>query len=123
MEALLTNGLETVMVLAAILTVGAILGAIAGRLTFGAYVRKGGGKLKAHDRLRDDTDRIGKYAEGQWRYGPPSVDLQDVMRKAILEDRSARSRKGWQTRKERDARRAQQDADIRVLIGSDGGAR
>jgi hypothetical protein len=114
MELLLIRGFETIAILAAILTAGALLGVIAGRLTFGAYLRKGSGKLAAHDRLRDDTDRT-------------RVDLHTVVSRAIIDavnnDRSNRSRKGWQTRKEREACRAQQDADIRVLIGSDGGAR
>ena len=116
METLLIRAFETVAILGAILTTGAIMGAIVGRLTFGAYMRKGNTKLAANDRLRDDTDRT-----------RVKVDLQAVVGKAIIEavnnDRSERSRKGWQTRKERDARRAQQDADIRVLIGSDGSAR
>ena len=110
MELILIRGFETIAALAAILTVGALLGAAVGRLTFGSYMRKGQGKLAAHDRLHDDTDRT-------------RVDLHTAVSRAIIEDRSDRSRKGWQTRKERDARQAQQDADIQVLIGSGGGAR
>ncbi len=114
MQTLLIRAFETVAILCAILSTGAIMGAIVGRLTFNAYMRKGHGKLKAYDRLRDDCDRT-------------RVDLRAVVGRAVIEavnnDRSDRSRKGWQTRKERDARRAQQDADIRVLIGSDGGVR
>jgi hypothetical protein len=106
MELLLIRGFETVMVLMAVLTTGALLGAIVGRLTFGAYLRKGQGKLAAHDRLRDDTDRT-------------RVDLHTVVSRAIINavnnDRSNRSRKGWQTRRrERDQQR---DADLKMLMG------
>jgi len=102
MELLLIRGFETVMVLMAVLTTGALLGAIVGRLTFGAYLRKGQGKVKAHDRLRDDTDRT-------------RVDLHTAVSRAILRDRSNRSRKGWQTRRrERERRR---DADLKTLMG------
>jgi len=41
-------------------------------------------------------------------------DLQDLIRRAVIADRSARSRKGWQTRKE--AVKAQQDRDIQTLL-------
>jgi hypothetical protein len=106
MELLLIRGFETIAILAAILTTGALLGAIVGRLTFGAYLRKGQGKLAAHDRLRDDTDRT-------------RVDLHTVVSRAIIEavnnDRSNRSRKGWQTRR-RDRDR-QRDADLKTLMG------
>jgi hypothetical protein len=102
METLLIRGFETVMLLMAILTTGALLGVIAGRLTFGAYMRKSRGKLAAHDRLRDDTDRT-------------RVNLHVEIAKAIFADRSARSRKGWETR--RAERERQRDADIKMLMG------
>jgi hypothetical protein len=106
MELLLIRGFETVAILAAILTTGALLGAIVGRLTFGAYMRKGSGKLAAHDRLRDDTDRT-------------RVDLHTVVSRAIIDavnnDRSNRSRKGWQTR--RQDRDRQRDSDLKTLMG------
>jgi len=117
MELLLIRGFETIAMLAAILTTGALLGAIVGRLTFGAYLRKGQGKLAAHDRLRDDTDRgvRGSYTpEANKLPPPPPVNLHTVVGKAIIEDRSNRSRKSWQTRKERDR---QQDADLKTLMG------
>ena len=41
-------------------------------------------------------------------------DLQDLIRRAVAADRSLRSRKGWQTRKE--AAKAQQDRDIQALL-------
>jgi hypothetical protein len=104
METTLIRATETLAVLAAVLTLGAGLGGIIGYVAM--YRRDRNRRRPAiHDRLHND------------------VDLHTVVSRAILDDRSNRSRKGWQTRKERDARRAQQDADIRVLIGSDGGAR
>jgi hypothetical protein len=42
--------------------------------------------------------------------------VQDLIRRAVAADRSARSRKGWQTRKDAEARRAQQDRDIQTLL-------
>jgi len=41
-------------------------------------------------------------------------DLADIIRRAVLADRSARSVKGWQTRKE--AAKAQQDRDIQTML-------
>jgi len=102
MELILIRGFETVAALAAILTVGALLGAAVGRLTFGSYMRKGQGKLAAHDRLHDDTDRT-------------RVDLHTAVSRAILHDRSERSRKGWDTR--RRERERQRDADLKMLMG------
>jgi hypothetical protein len=113
METTLIRACESIAVLMAILTLGAGLGGIVSYLAMRKADRKRG-RIKAHDRLRDDTERIGKYAEGQWRYGPPSVDLHVEIAKAIFADRSARSRKGWQTR--RAERQRQKDADILAMI-------
>jgi hypothetical protein len=104
METTLIRAIETVSVLAAVLTLGAGLGGVIGYVAMYRRDRKHR-KPAIHDRLHTD------------------VDLHTVVSRAILDDRSDRSRKGWQTRREREARQAQQDADIRVLIGSDGGAR
>jgi hypothetical protein len=42
--------------------------------------------------------------------------VQDLIRRAVAADRSLRSRKGWQTRKDAEARKAQQDRDIQTLL-------
>ena len=115
MELLLIRGFETVAALAAILTVGALLGAAVGRLTFGAYLRKGQGKLAAHDRLHDDYGIRGAYTpEANKLPPPPPVDLHREIARAILQDRSERSRKGWGAR--RRERERQRDADIIAMI-------
>jgi hypothetical protein len=103
METTLIRAIETISILAAVLTLGAGLGGIIGYVAM--YRRDRKHKPAIHDRLHAD------------------LDLHTAVSRAIIDDRSDRSRKGWQTRKEREARRAQQDEDIRVLIGSDGGAR
>jgi hypothetical protein len=62
-----------------------------------APTRKRNARKHAHDRLRFD------------------VDLHREIKLAVLQDRSERSRKGWQTRKAE--RMAQRDADINMLLG------
>jgi hypothetical protein len=108
METTLIRAIETLSVLAAVLTLGAGLGGIVGYLAMRKADRTRG-KVKAHDRLHTEPVAM--------------IDTQSAIRRAVQSDRSDRSRKSWQTRRQRDARRAQQDADIRVLIGSDEGAR
>jgi len=107
METTLIRACESIAVLMAILTLGAGLGGIVGYLAMRKVDRKRG-RIKAHDRLRDDTDRT--------RFDTHStpVNLHVEIAKAIFADRSARSRKGWQTR--RAERQRQKDADILAMI-------
>jgi hypothetical protein len=107
METTLIRAIETLSVLAAVMTLGAGLGGIVGYLAMRRHDRRH--KTAIHDRLHIEPVAM--------------IDTQSAIRRAVQSDRSNISRKGWQTRRQRDARRAQQDADIRVLIGSDEGAR
>jgi len=93
METLLIRATETMLLLAAVLTLGAGLGGLVGYLAMRTPTRK---RKLAKDRLHYD------------------VDLHREICRAVMHDRSARSRKGWQTRKSE--RRAQQDADINLLL-------
>ena len=108
METTLIRAIETISVLAAVMTLGAGLGGIVGYVAMWRHDRRR--KLAIHDRLHIEPAAM--------------IDTQAAIRRAVQSDRSNRSRKGWQTRKAaavRD-RKLQQDHDIRVMIGSDGGA-
>jgi hypothetical protein len=117
METTLIRAIETISVLAAVLTLGAGLGGIIGYVAM--YRRDRKHKPAIHDRMRDDTDRgiRGSYTpEANKLPPPPSVNLPNVILRAVQSDRSDRSRKGWQTR--RRERERQQDADILTMIGT-----
>jgi hypothetical protein len=109
METTLIRAIETISVLAAVLTLGAGLGGIIGYVVMYRHDRKR--RLAIHDRLHTEPVAM--------------IDTQAVIRRAVQSDRSNRSRKGWQTRKAAQLRdrKLQQDHDILVMIGSDGCAR
>jgi len=115
METTLIRACESIAVLMAILTLGAGLGAFAGHYALPVGRRKGNTKVKANDRLHDDYGIRGSYTpEANKLPPPPPVNLHQEIARAILQDRSARSRKGWQTR--RAERQRQKDADILAMI-------
>ena len=117
METVFVRAMESILVLGGVMTAGAILGAFVGHYSLGEAKRKGNTRVKAHDRLNDDTNRFPAYSGIKLPYQPPPppVNLHQEIARAILQDRSARSRKGWQTR--RREREAQKDADIKMLMG------
>jgi len=115
METVFIRAMESILVLAGVLTAGAILGAFVGHYALPAGRRKGNTKVKAYDRLNDDYGIRGSYTpEANKLPPPPPVNLHQEIARAILQDRSARSRKGWQTR--RAERQRQKDADILAMI-------
>jgi hypothetical protein len=120
METTLMCAIETISILAAVLTLGAVLGGIIGYVVMYRADRKR--RLAIHDR----NSGLKHRAVFRLHTEPVAmIDTQAVIRRAVQSDRSQRSRKGWQARKAAQLRdrKLQQDHDIRVLIGSDGGAR
>ena len=109
MDTTLIRAIEAIATLAAMLTLGAGLGAIVGAIAMRRSDRRR--RPAIHDRLHTEPVAM--------------IDTQASIRRAVQSDRSNRSRKGWQTRRTaavRD-RKLQHDRDISVIIGSDGGTR
>lgn len=62
--------------------------------------------------FRQMREKSARFKGRDLMHNEPAV--QDLIRRAVAADRSLRSRKGWQTRKE--AAKAQQDRDIQTLL-------
>jgi hypothetical protein len=111
METTLIRATECGIILLCVLVTGCLLGLLAGWWAM------------RQDRI--ERERFAAHVKDLMHSEPvPMIDVQAAIRRAVDADRSNRSRKGWQTRKAAEIRdrKLQHDADIRVLIGSDGGA-
>jgi len=99
MQTTLIRAIETISVLAAVLSLGAGLGGIVGYVAMRRRDRRHS-KPAIHDRMHTEPVAM--------------IDTQAAIRHAVQSDRSDRSRKGWQTR--RRERERQQDADLKTLM-------